>query len=591
MTRLYVAPTGNDLWPGTSEQPFATLERARDHARTLPSDVVVSLRAGTYTLTSTFDLTEDDSGVTYQAHGHGTPEREEVVISGGRAISGWRREGELWRAEVGDLDTRRLSVDGRRAERATLDGIPGTVTRTESGYVTDSTVPQSWRSPADIEFVYRGLYPWTEARLSVADISGDERSTTITMAQPAFGWADDLYNSAWEGAESHGPGAPSSVENSATFLSRPGTFALDRSTPGEHVLYYLPRPGEDPERARVVAPALQTLVHARRTRGVSFRGVTFADATWLRPGRPEGFLHYHGNGYYEGGSIEKVTFADGQAWVTVPQESAAIPANVVFENCEHVTVEGCRFTRLGATALRFSGGSRENTVLGSVFDDISGGGVSIGAATAPEGNHGNRVENNWIHHVGQEYSGSPGISLTATQNSAVAHNQVNDVPHCGIVINGGEDAYGGRILHNLTFNTMGVLADGGGIYLSSSQGTSGADRTVVRGNVIRDTLTPYNFGLYTDYGTAWATVEGNVVCRGDNTAVLQVWPPLENVVYTGNFWDADPIGLDALPEGVVYEKNSTLPKDGFDQALGETAGAGILAEAGLEPAYRHLLAG
>jgi hypothetical protein len=34
---------------------------------------------------------------------------------------------------------------------------------------------------------------------------------------------------------------------------------------------------------------------------------------------------------------------------------------------------------------------------------------------------------------------------------------------------------------------------------------------VVRGNVVRDTLTPYDFALHTDYGTAWVTVEDNAV--------------------------------------------------------------------------------
>ena len=53
-------------------------------------------------------------------------------------------------------------------------------------------------------------------------------------------------------------------------------------------------------------------MHARDVRDVAFRGITFADATWLRPSAPEGFLHYHGNGYYDGGPIEKVTFAEGQ---------------------------------------------------------------------------------------------------------------------------------------------------------------------------------------------------------------------------------------------------------------------------------------
>ncbi|WP_436759662.1 right-handed parallel beta-helix repeat-containing protein [Streptosporangium sp. V21-05] len=591
MNELYVSPSGDDAWPGTRERPLATLAHARDLARDLPrgAGAVVNLLAGTHRLDETLRLTEADSGVTYRAAGGDGEDGEagedgedteagEVVVSGGRRITGWQERDGVWVAEVGDLDTRQLHVDGRRAERASIDILPGNVTRTDTGYVTDSTAPQSWGNPGDVEFVLRGVYPWTEARLGVAAVEGDEHSTTVTMAQPAFGWAIELYNSVvpWEGGgESYGPGLPTRVENGAGFLTEPGTFVLDRSRPGHHVLRYRPRPGEDPGRTEVVAPVLEELVTVTGARDVAFLGITFADATWMRPSRPEGFLHYHGTGYYDGGPIEKVSFAEG-AWVTVPGESLTIPANVVFEGTERVAIEGCRFTRLGATALRVSGDSAEVLVRGNVFEGVCGGGVSIG------GSRGVRIENNWVHDIGLEYSGSPGIAVTASEDSTVAHNQVNDVPHCGIVLGPGRST---RVLRNLTFDTLKVLADGGGIYLSGPQGDSHDSGAVIRGNVVRDTLTPYNFALYTDYGAAWVTVEGNAVQRADNTATLQVWPPLENVVLRGNFWDADPVGWDDPPEGVTLEGNVTVA-DGKDF---EARTAEITARAGLEPGHAHLL--
>ena len=135
---------------------------------------------------------------------------------------------------------------------------------------------------------------------------------------------------------------------------------------------------------------------------------------------------------------------------------------------------------------------------------------------------------------------------------------------------------GTRITRNLVTGAMGVLADGGGIYLSGPQGSS-ENGAVISGNVIEDTRTPYNFGLYTDYGATWVTVEGNVVARADNTSVLHVYPPLEHVVYRGNFWDADPIGSDAVPDGVTYEGNTTIA----DPAELDAATADIRARAGL----------
>jgi hypothetical protein len=207
-------------------------------------------------------------------------------------------------------------------------------------------------------------------------------------------------------------------------------------------------------------------------------------------------------------------------------------------------------------------------VRGCEFDGLAASAVTV------TGSRDVLIEGNLIQHVGLDYSGSPGVALLDTQDCTVAGNHVREVPHCGIVAGPGR---GTRILRNLTTGTMSVLADGGGVYLSGPQGDSVTNGAVIRGNVIEDTRTPYNFGLYTDYGAAWVTVEENVVARADNTAVLQVTPPLENVVYRGNFWDADPIGSDAAPDGVTYENNTTLT----DEEELRAATAAVRARAGL----------
>ncbi|MFD0891177.1 hypothetical protein ACFQ08_42070, partial [Streptosporangium algeriense] len=107
MIELYVAPGGDDSAPGTQERPFATLARAELAARDLTGDVVVRLRAGAYTLTEPLEPTAapGHGHVTYQAHGYGTAEQEEVVIGGGRTVTGWREQDGVWLADVGDLDT------------------------------------------------------------------------------------------------------------------------------------------------------------------------------------------------------------------------------------------------------------------------------------------------------------------------------------------------------------------------------------------------------------------------------------------------------------------------------------------------------
>jgi hypothetical protein len=619
---FHVAPWGRDTWPGTAARPFATLTRARRSVRAstaaMSSDIIVNLRAGTYRLPEPFELlaTEGDSGenghrVVYQAYGYGSDRQEDVVISGGREISGWVLHDparNVWRAEAGSLETRQLFVDGRRAGRAALPvSALGVLTRTESGYVTDSEAPLCWESPADMEVVYRGIYPWSEARCGIAGISRDGVSTVILMAQPAFGWAREIYSGhrptgpdedpAW--GDHNGLDAPTWVENSRSFLTE-GTFVLDRSRPGEHVLYYIPWADQDVAGASIVAPVLETLVSGQGTEDrplhdVTIRGITFAHATWLRPGRPEGFLHFHGAAYYDGGPTHRITYADGLAFVTAPSTSPPLmPGNLAFGAAARVVIEGNRFSQLGASALAFSRGSTQNVIRGNVFADVSGSAVTLGdyAPGTTTMSRRNRIENNWVHDIGCEYHGSPGIYVTNTKDTTVANNQINDVPHCGIVVNGGDTARRAQVLDNLVFNSMKVLADGGGIYVTGSQGASYASGALVRGNVIHDTITSYNFGLYTDFGARWVTVQANVIYRGDTPVVLHVSPPLENVAFIGNFWDDDPQEHDRPPKKVVVGDSTRLPREGFEQALAALpAGADIMASAGLRGAWRAKLGG
>ncbi|UJB39969.1 right-handed parallel beta-helix repeat-containing protein [Streptomyces sp. A1-5] len=613
--RLYVAPWGRDSWPGTFDQPFATLAAAQRtvRARTaaLRSDLVVNLRAGTYFLDAplTLDAAAGDSGegghrVVYQAHGYGTPRQEKVVVSGGRLITGWR-PGEVdgsWRADVGSLETRQLYVNGRRAPRASLSpGLPGNVMKTEIGYVTDSTDPQSWRDPTSIEFVFPWVYPWSEARCRIAEITGDARSTTVTLVQPAFARARELYSATWVGdqqAHPEGPrdarwdglARPFSAENSVSFLTEPGTFVLDRRVPDRHVLHYLPLPGEDPAEAEIIAPVLERIVVGRGTEenplhDVTLRGLTFSHAGWTEPDGPHGFLHFFANTYYAGGELQKVELAEGKAHLTIPAAPRLLPANVEFTAAVRVALLDNGFTHLGAGAIGFAGPGRANAVVGNRIEDVSGSAVTVTAGTGTE------IRQNLIHHIGREYRGSPAVWVMDAREVTVAHNEIHDVPYSGIVVTGGSRAARVQVTGNLIHRTMTALADGGGIYLNGRQGSSYADGTVVRGNVVRDTVTPYNFGLYTDYGAAWVTVQGNVVHRSDTPIVLRVTPPLENVAFLDNFWDDHPAEADTPPSGVTLARNTVLPKDGFEEALAaDPAGAAILASAGRDtpPAIQPL---
>ncbi|MGP3969423.1 right-handed parallel beta-helix repeat-containing protein [Streptomyces sp. 6N223] len=582
-TRLYVAPWGDDDWPGTAERPFATPAGAqrevRERTAGMDEDIVVSLRGGTYRLAEPlrFSAAEGDGGtgghrVVYQAYGYGTPHQEPVTLSGGRAVTGWRPAADgpegvpegvaegVWRADVGDLETRQLFVDGRRAERTALGGgLPGEAIRMPEGYATRSTAPQSWQRPEDMELVFNGGeegLPYSEARCGVGGIAGDAEWTMIRVDQPCFDDLAEMYDNEVEGSV---PPAPTDVENSLSLLREPGTWYLDRSEPGHHVLYYLPRPGEDPRHVPVVAPALQTLVRGEGTadaplRDMAFRGLTFSHATWLAPDEPTGFPQIIGSWYWTGGAL------------------ARMPGHVTFHRAERITVEGNRFTRLGGQALTLSAVGPGNTVRGNAVADVSGGGVEVHGSGA-----GNRVVDNRVRRVGTDYRSSIGIVLEGPPDSTVAHNQVNDVPYTGIW---GESPRGLRVVGNLVFDAVTEVPDGGGIYLPFAQGTSFDDGAVVRGNVVHHAT---GVGLYPDVGADWVALERNVL-YGSEYAVSGVEPG--RITIADNYWDnGEPYWWpeDTPTDGVTLTGNTLLPRaDAAAEAAcrADPACAGILADAG-----------
>ncbi|MDH6605077.1 hypothetical protein M2164_000712 [Streptomyces sp. SAI-208] len=617
--QLYVAPWGKDSWPGTLERPFATPARAQRAVRArvsrMTADVVVNLRGGTYRLKAPLRLSEaaGDSGrgghrVIYQAYGYGTPRQERVTISGGRRISKWRPERQLkgfWRADVGGLETRQLYVEDRRATRLTRQGagFSGTLKATRTGYVTTSTVPRTWRRPGDIEFVYRSGY--LEGRCGVAGVSARGRQTTITMDQPCWHLAQTLYGGS-ELLE-----APDSVENSPTFARKPGSWYLDRSRPGHHALFYLPRPGEDMRRAKVVAPVLESLLTGtgrpgRPLHDIGVRGLTFAHATWLAPSEPAGFASAWSM-YLRPGKGDDATLL-------------TVPGTVAFHAAERITLEGNRFTHLGAQALELSRNSSYNVVDGNVISDVSDGGILMGVVPPDRKgiNRGNRVTNNWIHHIGAEYRAASGIWDTATRQTTLARNQVNDVPYSGILSGPGDDLRGvmrhNRIVNNRVFATNRLLEDGGGIYLRGEQGTSFADGAVISGNAVTSSKHgDWKVGIYSDDSTNWATVDGNAVY--DYVASIggcsEEWGdrPVQNVRYRGNFWDDavpawvtrrdypgawPPANKENPEEGcgdphrLTFAGNTLLPPHAPGPACAAHTGcAAILTNAGPLPSYRQ----
>jgi hypothetical protein len=501
----FVSPGGADTNPGTFERPFASLERAGQAVRRInhgmQSDIVIYLRGGRYQLQKTLTLDAADSGengfnVIYQSY-----QNEAPVLSGGRIVTGWVPDGVRWKAFVGtSLESRQLYVNGHRAVRARSAVSFKKAVKTPRGYTIPNLKIDGWQNISDVEIV--SAKQWRLYRCGVQRVSG----TSVIMKQPCWGLSQ-LNRSA-------AIGAPTWIENALELLDAPGEWYLNRSTGW---VYYQPRPGEDGASARVVVPVLERLLSVVGTavapvHNVIFRGITFADATWLGPSGADGFSEVQANVFATAGPSQSVNHL--------------IPASVSFEFAHTIALERDEFKRLGGAGLALNH-VRNATVGDCDFHDISGNGVEVGNFDQPKNadprfvTQGVQLHDNVIHDVAVEYEGGVGIWLGYVRGSVIRNNDIGYVPYSGISIGWGWGSLDPTIAGNNLIKAnhihdyMQVLNDGGGIYsLSAQPGNLYTENVIEKG--------PHsNGGIYLDDGSRYIEISRNVLLKNQRTALIK----------------------------------------------------------------------
>jgi hypothetical protein len=534
----YVSPTGSDSNPGTLAAPFQTIAKARDVVRTvnttMTGDILVYLRGGTYPLSSTLAFGTSDGGsngnfVRYLAYSGETP-----LVTGGKPITGWTiadQAKNIWKVTGVTSRFRQIYVNGTKAIRARYPNL-GTggsqnffrLTKVDtSGQALNiaTLVGLNWGNLNKVEMHL--MIAWADATLRIASTTATGSYTKVKIQDPE---STILFNRPYPMlgiAFSSNPPKQQVyyLENAMEFLDVAGEWYLDETT---NTLYYMPRTGEDISKAMVVAPMLETLVTVTGTSTtntvgyLSFQGIAFAHSTYLRPSQ-SGYLDAQAGQY----SVSS-TLANKQ-YVARPA------ASVTVTNAHNIRFEGNLFSQVAATALDFVSGTHDDAIVGNVFADVGGSGITVGKFTADEKTEfhvpynptdkaeictRDTVRDNFITNVTTEIQGAVGIGGGYPRDIVIEHNELSYMNYSGISVGFGwtkstTAMTNNHINWNHIHHVAQLLADGGPIYTLSNQGTGSQIQYNYMHDITQSTWADYwVLSIYLDEGTSGYDVSHNV---------------------------------------------------------------------------------
>ena len=536
------------------------LQQAREERRlNNATDIYLRLQEGTYYLNQPITVRPEDSGTRIVADG-------KVIISGGVKISGWKKEGKLYVAEVPDfngrpLEFRQMYVNGTKAIRARdvadfedMHRIINVDKANETIYVPAKAVKKIVNAKY-AEMVLHEM--WCVANLRIKGIKMMGDSAAVTFHQPEshvhfmHPWPSPMVTT-------DGHNSAFYLTNAKELLDTEGEWYLDARA---SKVYYMPRKGENMAKAEVIVPAVETLLKVEGTpdepvHDVIFEGITFSHATWMRPSiyghAPLQAGMYMIEAYKLRPKMERPNGdhkLDNQGWV-------GRPAAAVSLNCaENVSFTKCTFEHNASTGLDYHLYIKGGKVDRCTFRDIGGNGILAGGFS-PEGFEAHKpydpsderiictglsIKNNLITDVTNEDWGCVGIGAGFVKDIRICNNEISEVSYTGISMGWGWNQQvcsmsNNLVKGNLIYNYAKHMYDTAGIYTLGAQ-----PHSLIEGNVVKDIYTPgyvhdpnHWFYLYTDEGSSGIMVRNN-------------WTPaekfLKNANGPGNTWENNGPGV------------------------------------------------
>ncbi len=564
---IYVSPKGNDQNPGTQISPKATLHGAIREARELrrllkvgkDEPVRILMAGGIYNLYEPVFIRPEDSGSETSPTIVEAVRGEDVTLSSGIQINGWKKEGKFWVADVPDFNGNRLIfrqlwINGKKAVRARnvsdfeqMDRIRSNDKKNEILWIPASAVKGVMKSES-LELVIHQM--WAIANLRVKSIIVQGDSAGIKFHNPE---ARIQFEHPWpQPMVKEGFNSAFYFTNAMELLDEAGEWYHNTKT---NKIYYMPRQGEDMNKAEAIIPTLESLIEIigtpdRPVKHFQFKNINFAYTTWTRPSLmghvPLQAGMYLLDGYKLRPPGVTGNFNKGienQGWVGRP------PAAVMAQAAQYIKFDQCRFEHLGSCGIDFVDRVQYSQVNGSLFRDIAGNGMQIGRFSEiamethlPYDPSDEReicshitLSNNYITDVTNEDWGCVGIAAGFVKDINISNNEISEVSYTGISLGWGwtktVNCMRNNVVHANYIHHYGKhMYDVAGVYTLSVQSKSSITENVVneiyKPSYVHD---PHHwFYLYTDEGSSFITVKDN-------------WCPeekfLQNANGPGNTWE------------------------------------------------------